>query len=412
MTPAVASAPRARGVVLLAIAAGLLAALLLTPTSQAAPRQAPFGFLGVDTDGVLLDPKVPLDSEFTQMVSTGVESVRLAIYWSVTQPYPNAGGVPPDQASAYHPEDDVPTDWAASDRVYAAAAEHGLKVLPVILQAPPWARRNPSRLWSPPTDPQAFGHFVGLVARRYGPNGTFWSQNPQLPARPSNQWQIWNEPAGTPFPNSPSLFWADSEPFQRPYIAMLRAAHDAVKAIDPQGQVILGGLFGRGWLALRSLYLDGARGLFDAVSINIFTKFPQNVILALKLTRTIMDEHGDRPLPLLVTEFTWPSAKGRVPEANDVRYGYDVTPAQQARDLTTEVRLMMAARRRLKLQQVFWYTWLTRDAARDSSFEYAGLRHLNQTTLQITPKPAQGAFRAAALRIEGCAKRLIATTCG
>ncbi len=124
------------------------------------------------------------------------------------------------------------------------------------------------------------------------------------------------------------MFWDDPTPFQNPYIAMLRAAHTAVKANDPSGEVILAGLFGRGWIALQSLYEYGARGLFDAVAINIFTRYPQNMILALRYTRDVMDRYGDRSLPLLATEFSWPSALGHVPEATDRNYGYDTTLAR------------------------------------------------------------------------------------
>jgi len=125
-----------------------------------------------------------------------------------------------------------------------------------------------------------------------------------------------------------------------------------------------------------------------------------------------MDRFGDKSLPLLATEFSWPSALGHVPEATDRNYGYDTTLAGQAANLTSVLKLMVANRTALNLQQVFWYTWLTRDAALDSSFEYAGLRHLNQTTLKITPKPAQGAYRQAAEQLEGCSKSTLATACG
>ena len=401
-----------RRAVMLACLAALLPALLLPAAAHAAARRVPYGFLGVMADGSLLDPKVSLDSEMGQMARTGVEAVRVGVYWSVTQPYANASQVPAGQAAQYPLVNGVPTDWSATDRVYAAAAAHGLRILPVILQAPAWARVDPTRTWSPPASAAAYGQFVGLVVQRYGPNGTFWAQNPGLAPDPTTEWQIWNEPAGGTLPNSPaSLFWDDPTPFQNPYIAMLSAAHAAVKQYDPQGQVILAGLFGRGWLALQSLYAHGARGLFDGVAINIFTRYPQNVILALRYTRDVMNRNGDRALPLLATEFSWPSALGHVPEAADRAYGYDTTLSGQAANLSTELGLMAANRGSLNLQQVFWYTWLTRDAAPNASFEYAGLRHLNPTTLKITPKPAQGAYLRAARVLEGCAKSAVATSC-
>ena len=400
---------------LAALAALLAAYATTTPftssTARAAARKVPFGFLGVMADGVLLDNQINVDSEMGVMAQTGVESVRIGVYWSVIQPYPNFKSVPAGQASQYQNVGGVPTDWAASDRLYAAAAAHGLRVLPVLLQAPPWAAMNPAQEWSPPKSAAAYGHFVALVVQRYGPNGTFWKAHPSLTPDPSTEWQIWNEPAGGNTPNGASLFWASPVPFHNPYIALLRAAYTAVKANDPGGQVVLAGLFGRGWLALQSLYQHGAKGLFDAVAINIFTRFPSNVIVALQYTRDVMKQYGDSSLPIMVTEFSWPSALGHVPEAADRAYGYDTTLTGEATNLSRELSLMEANRASLDLQQVFWYTWLTRDAANNASFEYAGLRHLNQTTLQITPKPAQYAYRSAAVGMEGCVKSTVATQC-
>jgi hypothetical protein len=401
-------APATRGLSRALVALLLVTTILPVTSVAAAGRQVPFGFLGVMVDGAMLEPGVSLNEEFGQMVSTGVESVRIGVYWSVTQPYRNAAAVPTGQASQYPAQDGIPTDWSATDALYLAAASHGLRVLPVILQAPVWARKDPQQEWSPPASPAAFGHFAGLVAQRYGPHGAFWSEHPGLRYDPSTQWQIWNEPAGGTTPNGVSLFWPESEPFQVPYIAMLRAAGTAIRAADPHAEIILAGLFGRGWLALQSLYKHGARGLFNAVAINIFTRYPKDVILALKLTRTVMDQNGDGNVPLLATEFSWPSALGHVPEASDRSYGYDTTTSGQAQNLTTELGLMAAQRTTLKLQQVFWYTWLSRDAAKDSSFEYAGLRHIDETTLKITPKPAQAAYRAAARSLEGCVKAQLA----
>ncbi len=123
----------------------MLALLLLAGPAAARPRQVPFGFLGMMVDGVLLDPKIPLDAEMTQMVRTGVESVRIGVYWSVTQPYANAAaGARRPEPPSTRSSTAFPTNWSASDTLYAAAAAHGLRVLPVILQAPSLGPRQSS----------------------------------------------------------------------------------------------------------------------------------------------------------------------------------------------------------------------------------------------------------------------------
>ena len=36
--------------------------------------------------------------------------------------------------------------------------------------------------------------FVKQAILRYGPRGTFWTENPTLPRKPLRTWQVWNEP--------------------------------------------------------------------------------------------------------------------------------------------------------------------------------------------------------------------------
>lgn len=272
------------------------------------------------------------------------------------------------------------------------------------MQAPAWVRLDPSRPWSPPADPVAFARFVGLVVQRYGPGGALWTANPQLPAQPSTEWQIWNEPIGGK-PRTASEFWDDPRhPPEARYIAMLSASRAVIKSVEPQGQVILASLFGHAWLDLDDLYRHGARGLFDAVAINMFTHLPHSVLLAPTYTRHVMIRYGDRALPLMLTEFSWPTAPGR-------GLGYNATPAQAAKLVTTALRLLSAAQRTLNLRHIFYFTWLTPDAGVDP-FDYAGLRRIDPATLQITPKAAQSAFAVSARAAEGCAKTQMASACG
>ena len=394
----------------LVLALAALAFVAAVPAGAARPaprRQVPFGFMGIDASGVLVDPSFGdqrLGSEFAQMVRTGVESVRIAIYWSGTQPYANDAAVPPGQAAQFSDDGGIPTDWSASDRLYQAAATYGLQVVPTIVQAPAWARVDPSQAWSPPADPAAFGRFVGQVVSRYGPNGSFWTSHPQLRAQPTRSWQIWNEPIGGK-PHTGSEFWVDpGQPPEARYVAMLRASRAAIRAVDPQGRVILASLFGYVWLDLQDLYAHGARGLFDAVAVNMFTHRPSSVVLALSYTRHVMDRNRDNKLPLLLTEVSWPTAPGK-------GLGYNATPTQAAHDITTLVKDLIAARRQLNLIQMDYFTWLTPDTGVDL-FDYAGLRRLDPQTLQVNPKAGQSAYAAAARRLEGCAKTQVATACG
>src|SRR2546421_520376 len=82
------------------------------------------------------------------------------------------------------------TAHTAIDNVVTAAAQRHLEVLPVVLVAPAWDARHPFQMASPPDRPQPYADFTGALVRRYGPNGSFWTEHPELVAQPIRFWQI------------------------------------------------------------------------------------------------------------------------------------------------------------------------------------------------------------------------------
>ncbi|MGI8557181.1 MAG: hypothetical protein ACR2ND_02545 [Solirubrobacteraceae bacterium] len=396
--------PRA---ILLALAFATLAAVPAQAARHAPGRHVPFGFLGVMADGALLDPARPLDDEFHRMAGSGVESVRFAAYWSSLQPYPNAAAVPTNERGRFTIVDGIPTDFSSTDRIVFAAARHGLRTLPVVFVCPPWARNNPAKPFSPPADPAAYGRFVGLLARRYGPRGAFWRHHPKLPRTPVHSWQIWNEPAGGATPFGPSIGWDDPTPFPRRYVSMLREARRQIKAVDPHGRVVLAGLFGASWLALRVIYRAHARGLFDAVAANVFTRNVGDVLYVVQRNRAVMNQYGDHRLPIYLTELSWPSSLGMIapPNARD----YEVTQDGQAQRVTDSLATLAAHRKKLGIGGLYWYSWVSSDAGDSDPFNYVGLRSYGPGG--YAAKPAQAAYTAAALKLEGCRKLSSARRC-
>src|SRR2546429_540736 len=69
-----------------------------------------------------------------------------------------------------------------------------IPLLPFGLSAPAWARGDASSGASPPRDPADYVASLRALVARYGPAGSFWSENPSVPRRPLRTWQIWNEP--------------------------------------------------------------------------------------------------------------------------------------------------------------------------------------------------------------------------
>jgi hypothetical protein len=117
-----------------------------------------------------------------------------------------------------------------------------------------------------------------------------------------------------------------------------------------------------------------------------------------------MRKRGDARVPVWVTELSWPAAKGVVPHPA----GFEVTEAGQARRLGSALRLLAAARRRQRIERVFWYTWLSTEAG-PSAFDWSGLRRLRADS--VVDAPALATFRRWARRLEGCAKTADARRC-
>lgn len=364
------------------VALALLGMTLPGPAA-AAPRVPP-GFLGMMADGPLFDPRVDLDAELGAMAGARVGAVRVAIYWDTAQPYASAADVPPDQAARFTDVGGVPTDFAAPDRFVAAAARRGFALLPVVLRTPVWARRRPALSNSAPTAAAraAYGRFLAALVRRYGPRGSFWAANPTLPRRPIRRWQVWNEPAGV-------RDWAE-QPGVPAYVALLREAHGAIKSADPRAQVVLAGLVGRSWEQLERIYRRGGRRWFDATAVHPFSARPANVLKLARLARGVMRRHGDARAPLLITELSWPSSKGRIPR----RYGFEQTERGQAARLRSALLELAAARRALHIPAVFWSTWISYDRDPAYPFDYAGLRRLEDD--RVVRKPAFFAWQRVA----------------
>jgi hypothetical protein len=382
-----------------------LFALLAPSLLSAAPAHAakrservPQGFVGMMADGPVLQPPVDLDSQLGDMVHAGVESLRAVFDWHDAQPYATFADVPAEQRSRFRDVSGVPTDFSAIDRVVRAATLRRLALLPVVLVAPDWDARHPGEFASPPRDAAPYARFVAALASRYGPRGSFWRENPALPRLPVRDWQLWNEPSFT-------QFWSD-QPFVADYVALLRASRKALKAVDPGARVVLAGFTSRSWVSLARLYKAGARRLFDVVAVHPFSLEVNGVLRILHQDRVVMKHNHDAKKPMWVTETSWPSALGKT----SVKFGYEVSERGQAAKAREALIKLAAARRVLRLGRVYWYTWMSPDTGTTYPFDYSGLRKPGGSG--VVSKPALGAFRTTALRLEHCrAKASVATRC-
>jgi hypothetical protein len=375
------------------IAALAAAVLLALPSTAAAADRAPASFFGVVAELDLLHDRslapvgATLEGEVREMSRTGIGSARVSFFWARMQPYESWDEIPEASRPEFADVGGRPYFFAETDRLMKAAAARRITVMPVVLWAPIWAQRRPGQFASPPKDPAEYAAFAAVLARRYGAKGSFWSENPGLQRVPVRDWQVWNEPT---MPG----FWLD-QPFAKHYVALLRATRPALRRADPRARVVLGGLVYNSPAALRSIYKAGGRPHFDVAAVHPFTLKVAGVGLLIERARRMMQAYGDARKPLLVTELSWPSARGRI----RFPYGYEMTEKGQAQRVTAALPYLVRRRRELGIERVYWYNWLTREVDQSYPFDYAGLRRLEDD--RVVAKPALAAFRRTALSLQG-----------
>jgi hypothetical protein len=128
-------------------------------------------------------------------------------------------------------------------------------------------------------------------------------------------YEIWNEP-------NLNYEWGYQQPDPAGYTALLKAAYQAVKAVDPEALVVSGGLAttgdgsatAMGDLAfLQGMYDAGARGAFDALGSHpyAFGHAPDyQDAWGLSLSRVVQQRevmlaNGDAETPIWITEAGW-----------------------------------------------------------------------------------------------------------
>ena len=156
------------------------------------------------------------------------------------------------------------------------ASQNGLKVIAVVKYTPDWAQKYPGSVCGPikSTAFAAFAEFLTEAVNRY--------KNPPYNVK---YWELGNE-IDAPVYYERSVFgcWGDvNDPYfgGEYYAQMLKAAYPAIKAADPQAQVLLGGLVldnpNEDPLFDSSLLRRGASGrrgpFFDLVNFHSYSYF-------------------------------------------------------------------------------------------------------------------------------------------
>jgi hypothetical protein len=198
---------------------------------------------------------------------------------------------------------------------------------------------------------RAWSKFLRALVGRYGPTGTFWKLHPELPERPIRAWQIWNEENDHRF----------AEASVSDYARLLRGSAPAIRSIDPDAQILLGGLYATprtkpaldATTFLTRLYgHSGIRSLFDGVALHPYAADPSLMAADINALRAVMRRHGDGRRDLYITEFGWGS-QTRAAGGDKFEKG----PAVQADYVKRAWAILLANRRRWHLRSAYWFTW-------------------------------------------------------
>lgn len=290
----------------------------------------------------------PTLEQFQRLKAGGVDSIRIPISWGGTQPVENGA-----------------FNWSASDPVIKGASEAGIEVLPFLYGAPSWAVAVDRHYRSPVTLPvkngrqrTAWANFVTQVVLRYGPEGSFWKENPAVPFHPIWAWQIWNEE---------NFEYFVARPNPADYGKLVKLSYSTIKALDPSARIILGGMFARPKEAeykvkpklayfatdfIQKMYRStpGIKSSFNGFALHPYTREYRYLGPEIEEVRAVMKANHDAGKGLWITELGWSSQ----PETRSNLFAKGLNG--QTRELKGAFRVLTKNQRKWRLRQVYWFS--------------------------------------------------------
>lgn len=339
----------------------MISALFGLLPGSATARPAPPGFIGISPQSTADD------TDFELMELAGIQSARLPMAWQ---------GIEPEASDRYDPR------WDWFDGQVELAAEHGIRIFPFLWGTPEWVAPFPT---AEPVESawqrHAWTGFLRDAVDRYGPDGAFWRENPDLPRLPIRRWEIWNEENIVTFSHLPS-----AERFAK----LVRISGRLLHRADPGSKVLVGGFFGRPLQTppnvqsgdfLSQLYRSGAvKRYFDGIALHPYVADAGAMRTEIENLRRVMRVHHDAETPLYVTELGWGS--------DSFESRWERGPRGQARELDRAFAMLTEHRLSWRIGGVWWFSWT--DQADACQFcDSAGL-----LTADREAKPAWYSFNA------------------
>ncbi len=185
------------------------------------------GINDISSDGILL-PNASWDgpAELDTLGAAGVQLYRARIQLNCVDPtHSGSFDFNTPSASCY---------GLSYDALVGALAVRGMTMLPILINfngstvQPP----TPDGAGGSPTISE-FAAFAAAAAARYGPTGSYWPTCACTP-HPISAWEIWNE--------ENNGYWWNGAASATQYAAVFAATRAALRSVDPQARVVVGGL--------------------------------------------------------------------------------------------------------------------------------------------------------------------------
>lgn len=242
-------------------------------------------------------------------------------------------------------------DWSFYDAVVETATRHGISIYGLIDY---WSE------WAEPYTPAGiadYARYCTALVHRYQDR--------------IKHWEIWNEPN--------IFFWQGPREM---YVDLLKAAYQAIKAADPEAQVLGCSTAGIDTGFIRLVAEQG--GDYDILTIHPYRGHLDDAgfIRDLQNTAALTEELYGAPKPVWITEMGWPTqAQGGVSER------------QQA---GLVARCYLCAVASDAAPNISWY-----DFREDGADPFYNEHHFGVLRHDLTPKPAYRAFATVARTLAG-----------
>ncbi len=177
-------------------------------------------------------------------------------------------------------------------------ALYGIRAQPTFTGSPGWAYAGGSRL--PDEQFANFTDWAVAFAKRYGPNGDFWKENPGLPYLPTYDYEIWNEV------NSVHFWTGKTDP--PPYARLMQYLYPRLKAAQPDAYV----LASIGWpdanAYLDAFWANGAGNSIDGIAFHPYAPTSNAIVGLTTSMRAKLGQLGRGDIPIQITETGQPAS--------------------------------------------------------------------------------------------------------